>query len=75
MGDRMLSACLFDQVVVSTSGSLARMRTVHPLDFPRLKRELGCMPTRDCAKYRKDLQQADVVAALVDECIPHLMSH
>ena len=72
MGDRMLSARLFAQVVVSTSGSMARMRTVHPLDFARLKRELGRMPTRDRAKYRKDLQQADAVVALVDEYLPHL---
>ena len=62
----------FDQVVVSTSGSMARMRTVHPLDFARLKRELGRMPTRDRAKYRKDLQQADAVVALVHEYLPHL---
>gem|GEM_PF-6348815 len=33
------------------------------------------MPTRDRAKYRKDLQQADAVVALVDEYLPHLMNH
>jgi len=59
----------------SGGGSMARMRTVHPLDFARLKRELGRMPTRDRAKYRKDLQQADAVVALVDEYLPHLMNH
>lgn len=74
MGERMLSTRPFEQIVVATSGSMARMRTIHPLDFVRLKQELGHMPTRDPAKYRKDIKQADAVLAMVREYLPHLMA-
>ena len=73
MGERMLSARPFQQVVVSTSGSMARMRTIHPLDFARLKRELGAMPSRDAGKYRKDILQAEAVIEMVGKYLPHLM--
>jgi hypothetical protein len=36
----LASARRFDQVV-ATSGEMAMMRTVHPLDFARIKRCVG----------------------------------
>ena len=73
MGERMLSTRPFEQIVISTSGSMARMRTIHPLDFARLKRELGSLPFRDPAKYRKDILQAQAITDMVREYLPHLM--
>lgn len=37
MGEKLQSARRMDQVVVVTSGEMALMRTVHPLDFARIK--------------------------------------
>jgi hypothetical protein len=59
MGDRLASARRFDQVVVATSGEMALMRTVHPLDFARIKRG-------------KDALQAAIIKTLVAEYLPHL---
>ena len=72
MGERMLSARPFEQVVVSTSGTMARMRTIHPLDFVRIKKLLAALPSRERSKYRKDELQAQVVSELVHAYLPHL---
>lgn len=71
-GWRLLGARPFSQVVVATNGRMARMRTVHPLDFVRIKIGLSQAPGRDPAKARKDALQAQVVRDLVDEYLPHL---
>jgi hypothetical protein len=55
----LASARRFDQVVVATSGEMALMRTVHPLDFARIKRG-------------KDALQAAIINTLVAEYLPHL---
>lgn len=73
-GAKLLSARPFEQVIVSTAGSMARMLTIHPLDFARIKRELGAMPSRDASKYRKDLLQAQLVTEMVHAYLPHLVS-
>ena len=72
MGQKLLSVPRFDQVVVGVNGAMARMRTVHPLDFARIKRQLAKDMNRDPRKKAKDLAQADMVEALVHECLPHL---
>lgn len=71
-GWRLLGARRFSQVVVATNGRMARMRTVHPLDFVRIKTGLSQAAGRDPAKARKDALQAQVVRHLVDEYLPHL---
>ncbi len=38
MGQKLLSVPRFDQVVIGINGGMALMRTVHPLDFARIKR-------------------------------------
>lgn len=72
MGQKLLSVPRFDQVVIGVNGGMARMRTVHPLHFARIKRQLSKDPNRDPRKKAKDLAQADMVQALVKEYLPHL---
>lgn len=57
MGAKLVSARPCEKGIVSTAGSMARMLTIHPLDFARIKRELGAMRSRDASKYRKDRLQ------------------
>lgn len=71
-GSRLLGAKPFEQVVVSSTGTMATMRTIHPLDFSRLKRILGSSVKRDALKAPKDLLQAELVEAWVDQYLPHL---
>lgn len=72
MGDKLAAARRFDQVVVATSGDMALMRTVHPLDFARVKLALSQQPGRDANKSGKDALQATLVKALVTDYLPHL---
>lgn len=70
-GNRLVSARRFEQVVVSTAGHMALMRTVHPLDFIQVKRALSKAPGRDPLKARKDALQAEVVQHLWDEYLQY----
>jgi hypothetical protein len=72
MGQKLLSAARFDQVVVGVNGGMARMRTVHPLAFARIKRQLAKDAQRDPRKKQKDLAQAAMVQALVKQYLPNL---
>ncbi len=45
-------------MVVATSGDMALMRTVHPLDFARIKLALSQQAGRDANKRGKDALQA-----------------
>lgn len=72
MGQKLLSVPRFSQVVVGTNGAMARMRTVHPLHFARIKRQLSKDSQRDPRKKAKDLAQAAMVEALVEQYLPHL---
>lgn len=71
-GGKLLGARPFEQVIVSSTGSMARMSTVHPLDFARIKKSLGESSRRDPKKAPKDLLQARLVRDLVNEFLPHL---
>lgn len=73
MGERLLGARRFDQMVVATSGEMALIRTIHPLDFSRIKRDLADQVFREPLKKGKDRLQARVVADLVRAYLPHLM--
>jgi len=72
MGEKLVSARRFDQVVVATSGEMALMRTVHPLDFARIKMTLSQQAGRDPNKRGKDALQAAIVTTLVADYLPHL---
>ena len=72
MGGRLASARRFDQVVVATSGEMALMRTVHPLDFARIKLALSLQTNREANKRGKDALQATIINTLVADHLPHL---
>lgn len=69
-GDKLLGATPFEQIVVASTGEMARMRTIHPADFARVKRELGRHKDRDPLKARKDLLQAELVEQLTKQYLP-----
>ena len=71
-GDKLASGRKFESMVVAATGEMALMRTVHPLDFVRLKRELAARPGRDPLKAPKDRLQAEVVQQLWEEYLRHL---
>ena len=70
--ETLLSAPRFSSVIVSTSGYMARMNTISPLAFSRFKSWLAGQPDRDPLKRSRDLRQAKVVEALVEEYLPNL---
>jgi hypothetical protein len=74
MGEKLQSARRFNQVVVATSGEMALMRTVHPLDFARIKQVLAQQEFRDANKRGKDALQANIVTELVAQYLPQLMA-
>ena len=51
---------------------MARLRTVHPLHFASIKRQLAKDANRDPRKKTKGVAQADMVQVLVREYLPHL---
>lgn len=65
-------AAPFDAVIVSTAGRMARMHTITPLEFVRVKRWLAEAPERDIMKRGRDALQADIIEKLVQEYLPHL---
>lgn len=71
-GQTLLSSSRFSQVVVATSGAMARMDTIHPSDFARIKHALAARADRDPLKKSKDELQAQVVEGLLAEYLPHL---
>jgi len=70
--ETMTSAAPFSQVVVATTGKMAIMHTVHPLTFVSIKERLAALKERDPLKRRRDLAQAQAVAEIVDNYLPHL---
>ena len=66
-GNQLLSGRRFDQMVVSTRGDMAMMRTVHPLDFVRVKTTISASKQRDPLKRPKDSLKAQIVQYLPDE--------
>lgn len=71
-GDNILGARPFEEVVVATSGAMARMRTIHPLDFARIKERLSKATDRDPLKARKDALQASVAREIVRDYLLQL---
>lgn len=73
MGERLQSARRMDQVVVATSGEMALMRTIHPLDFARIKQDLSKQVARDPNKSGKDALQSRIVTELANEYLPQYL--
>lgn len=58
----------FEQIVASATGRMTRMRTIAPDTFVAFKRWMGeKVQQRPDAKRRRDLRQAEIVQALLDE--------
>jgi hypothetical protein len=73
MGERLQSARSMDQVVVATSGEMALLRTIHPLDFARIKLDLSKQVARDPNKSGRDALQSRIVTELVNEYLPQFL--
>lgn len=71
-GARLVSSARFSQMVVSATGHMALMTTVHPLAFCRVKQALSVRASRDPLKKSRDALQARAVALLVEELMPQL---
>ena len=61
----MLGSARFSQVIVASDGSMARLVTIAPRSFVKIKRQLSKSATRDPRKRSKDAQQARVVQNLI----------
>lgn len=68
----LANAARFSSIVVSTTGRMARMNTIHPRVFANFKRWMADQTDRDTLKTRRDLLQAEIVEELVEEYLPHL---
>ncbi len=66
-GEKIASGRRFEHLVVAANGEMASMRTLHPLDFIRLKLALARRPGRDPQKAPKDKLQAQVTQQLWDD--------
>ncbi len=71
-GNQLVSSRKFTQMVVAARGDMALMRTVHPLDFVRVKLAIAASPQRDPLKRPKDALQARIVQGLWDEYLMHM---
>jgi len=71
--ERLQSGKKFSQMIVSSTGSMARMHTVHPLLFAAHKRWMSEQAAREPLKRRRDLLQAYLVQELVDQYLPQLV--
>lgn len=64
----LTNAPRFEHVVISATGRMALMRTIAPESFIEFKRWMvATVPQRLESKRRRDLRQADIVQALLDQ--------
>lgn len=64
----LTNAPRFEHVVISATGRMTLMRTIAPESFIEFKRWMVAkVPQRPDSKRRRDLRQADIVQALLDE--------
>lgn len=64
----LTTARRFDHVVVSATGRMALMRTIDPAAFVAFKRWMAEKAQyREAVKRRRDVRQAEIVQALLDE--------
>ncbi len=66
-GERMLGAARFSRMVVATDGSMARLTTISPKTFVKIKRKLSTSASRDARKRGKDALQAVIVQQLMQQ--------
>ncbi|KAB0664076.1 hypothetical protein F6V25_14825 [Oryzomonas japonica] len=64
-------AAQFQTIIVSTSGQMARMKTVPPVVFAKTKRWLSELESREAVKRQRDKMQAEIVEKLLaDHLLP-----
>jgi hypothetical protein len=63
----------FSSIIVSSSGYMARMNTVSPVEFVKVKKRLSILPDRESMKRSRDQLQAGIVEQLVNEYLPNLL--
>jgi hypothetical protein len=68
----LMEAPLFSEIVVSTTGEMARMDTVDPATFRDFKLWMSAQADRDPIKRRRDRLQAEAVDEMLHERLPHL---
>ncbi len=72
--DILLDSPPFSAVIVASNGDMARMNTLHPLAFARLKRWMSQLPSREPPKRGRDALQARVVEEVVNRYLPQWAS-
>ena len=70
----LLTGPKFSSLIVATNGTMARMNTISPLAFAKFKRWMAGTSDRDPLKRKRDLLQAELVEALVEEYLPYVGS-
>lgn len=65
-GDLLLNCSKLTEIIVSETGKMARMNTVTPKMFVKVKRWLVGQDDRDKLKKRRDMLQADIVEHLIE---------
>lgn len=69
----LLDGPRFSTMIVSTSGHMARLYTVAPLQFAKFKSWMAEQTDREPIRRRRDALQAARVEELVTEYLPHLL--
>lgn len=70
---KLQGALPFTSVIVSPSGYMARIHTVSPVEFVKVKKWLSTQPDRDPIKRSRDQLQAHIIENLVSEYLPQLL--
>jgi hypothetical protein len=70
---RLQGAPPFTSVIVSPAGYMARINTVSPIEFIKVKKRLSMQPDRDPIKKNRDQLQASIIEKLVNEYLPQLL--
>lgn len=68
----LLDSAKFSSMIVSSSGHMARMRTISPVVFAKFKRWMAGQADRDERKRHRDVLQAELVEELIREYLPNL---
>ncbi len=66
----LLDSPQLSAVIVASNGDMARMNTVEPMAFVRLKKWMSALPKRDRLKRRRDALQATAVEEVVQDYLP-----
>lgn len=69
---QMASAARFSQMLITATGHMALMTTLHPETISRFKQRLAIRPTRDPLKKFRDALQVRAVGELVNAIPPHM---